>query len=475
MRPSTLLSVLVLASNTTSAPPTPPKGPVVPAAALNTPAPAEKEKLATLPSFSGLVEAVKGAVVNVEVRQRVKGAQPGRGGGTGDSDEDELLRRFFGVNPKQPQVQRGAGSGFIIREDGLVLTNNHVVQGAEEIRVRLDDGRTFEAKVLGTDPLTDLALVQLKDGTIKDLPVLKLGDSDALNVGDWVVAIGNPFGLATSVSAGIVSAKERNIGAGPYDDFLQTDAAINPGNSGGPLFNLQGEVVGINTAIVGGGTGIGFAVPSSFVKVELPQLEKGVVQRGWLGISIQDLTPELAKALKVSEQHGAVVSDVPSGTPAKSAGLKPDDVIIGLNGGKVVSAMALSRAVGFMKPGEKVTLTVMHGGEKRDVKIQLGKRPDLEGVSKKEAPAKEEPQEKFGVAFQDSPDGQGAVITEVETGSPAERAGLVAGMTVIEADNVPVHNAADLLRVLSKAKTGQTLLLRLKVEGGKILRALPVS
>jgi serine protease Do len=416
-----------------------------------------------LPSLAPLIDSVKGAIVNVEVRAKA---------------EDSVNLRELITGQQSPEL-RGAGSGFIIRADGLVLTNNHVVARADSIRVKLEDGRDFDATVLGTDPLTDLAVIKLK-GEVKNLPVLALGDSDSLRVGDWVVAIGNPFGLATSVSAGIVSAKARNIGAGPYDDFLQTDAAINPGNSGGPLFDLNGQVVGINTAMVGGGSGIGFAVPSSFAKALLPQLEQGEVVRGWLGVGIQDLTRDLAKGLKVEPEHGAVVTDVQNDTPGAQAGLKVDDVITGLNGKQLKSAMELSRSVGFMRPGSTVTLTVWRDGKPRDLRVALGKRPDLEGVAAGHNPKQaEESASKLGLAYDNAAAHQrgakGAVITRIDPGSPADRAQLQEGMVIVEADGQPVRNAADLTRILAKHHSGDVALLRIKVENGRVLRALPIS
>jgi serine protease Do len=291
--------------------------------------PATREAQA-LPSLAPLVESVKGAVVNVDVQ--AKGS-----GGMGQGD-NPFFDRFFGGGEggrggqRREPIRQGSGSGFIIDPKGLVLTNNHVVEGAVAIRVRLDDGRSFDAEIVGRDPLTDVAVIQLK-GKVENLATVKLGDSDALRVGDWVVAIGNPFGLASSVSSGILSARARDIHSGPYDDFLQTDAAINPGNSGGPLFNLKGEVVGINTAIVGGGTGIGFAVPSNLVKALLPHLEKdGAVTRAWLGIGIQDLTQDLAKAMQLPVTEGAIVSQVNDGSPAGKAGMRADDVIVAIDG-----------------------------------------------------------------------------------------------------------------------------------------------
>jgi serine protease Do len=320
---------------------------------------------------------------------------------------------------------------------------------------------------------------------------VRLGDSDALKVGDWAVAIGNPFGLASSVSAGIISARARDIHAGPYDEFLQTDAAINPGNSGGPLFNLRGEVVGINTAIVASGSGIGFAVPSNLVKALLPQLEKeGSVTRAWLGIGIQDLSVDLAQAMKLPVSDGAVVTEVNEGSPAAKGGLKQDDVITAVDGVKVSSGGQLSRTVALKKPGSTATLTVFRGGaqQPQQVKVQLGTRPDLEGVAaRSQGGSGDEERQRgakigLGIADVDPRFAQanglppkGALITEVAPGSPAERAQLQPGMVVVEVDKRPVNNRAELWNALRGAKGGQVLLLRVRApRGGQLLRALTV-
>ncbi len=420
-----------------------------------------------LASLAPLVDRVKAAVVNVEVHQKAP---------TLSGPEAELFERFFGRRPDggPPPVQRGTGSGVLIDPSGRVLTNNHVVEGAASIRVRLDDGRRFDARVVGRDPLTDLALLEVDAGR-DPLPFARLGDSDALRVGDWVVAIGNPFGLASSVSAGIVSAKAREIGAGPYDDFLQTDAAINPGNSGGPLFDLSGRVVGVNTAIVGGGSGVGFAVPSNMAREILPQLERGEVRRGWLGVAIQDLTPELAAALGAGAGEGAVISSANEGGPGHRAGLRAEDVVVAVDGAPVESARALIRTIGFRAPGSEVTLRVLRGGKPRDVRVKLGERPDLEGNGVGVGP-RDEPEAKspaFGLTFEDGERG-GAYVTAVEPGSPADRAGLVPGMLVTEANRKRVRDAGAFARVLRGAKKGETLLLRVEAEGASVLRALPV-
>jgi serine protease Do len=454
--------------------------------------PATKEAQA-LPSLAPLVESVKSAVVNVDVQARSGGGMSRRRGPGMEPEQENPFERFFGGPGGGPggregrePIRQGAGSGFIIDPKGLVLTNNHVVEDAVAITLRLDDGRSFPAEVVGRDPLTDVAVLRIK-GKVDNLPSVKLGDSDTLRVGDWLLAIGNPFGLASSVSLGILSAKAREIGASTYDDFLQTDAAINPGNSGGPLFNMKGEVIGINTAIVGGGTGIGFAVPSNIVKQLLPQLEKeGAVTRAWLGIGIQELTAELGKALNLPVTEGAIVTSVNEGSPAAKAGLKPDDVIVAIDGQKISSDRELTRTVGFKRPNAVATLDLFRGGKKQQVKVTLGTRPDLEGVAVRPARQEDEEQSskaRVGVSLSNldprtaeragftGP--KGALITDVVPGSPADRAELSAGMVVVEADRKPVNSAAELAKAIRAAPAGGTLLLRVEMPGGnRFLRAL---
>jgi len=435
---------------------------------------APAREISGLPSLAPLVESVKSAVVNVDVQSRVNASRFSAG-----SDEEDFFDRFFGAPGRGgrrrggDQIRQGMGSGFIIDPNGTVLTNNHVVEGAVAIRVRLDDGRSFDAQVMGRDPLTDVAVIKLK-GKVEKLPYVGLGDSDAMRVGDWVVAIGNPFGLASSVSAGIISASGRRITGGPYDDFLQTDAAINPGNSGGPLFNLKGEVIGINTAIVGGGTGIGFAVPSNMAKALLPQLEKGgAITRGYLGVGIQDLTPDVAKALSVPVSEGAVITQVQDG-PARKAGVQVDDAVVAVDGQKVNSSSALSRAIGLKQPNAVAGLTLYRGNKKMDVKVTLAKRPDLEHVEtgSEESTADQKPQKQVGVTVQNvdprlaqsmNIPADGALISDVVPGSPAERAGLAPGNVIVEAGKKPVHNRDDLLKAIRSAKSGTDLLLRVVV------------
>jgi serine protease Do len=439
-----------------------------------------------LPSLAPLVDSVKAAVVNVDVTAKISASSRGE---MGDMDENPLDRFFGHPNGRgRESIRQGAGSGFIIDPKGLVLTNNHVVEDAVSITVHLNDGRSFPAEIVGRDPLTDVAVIRLQGKDVKALPVVGLGDSEALKVGDWLLAIGNPFGLASSVSLGILSAKARDIQAGPYDDFLQTDAAINPGNSGGPLFNMKGEVIGINTAIVGGGTGIGFAVPSNMIKAELAQLEKeGSVTRGYLGIGIQDLTADIGHALNLPVTEGAIVNDVSPGGPSAKGGIKQDDVVVALDGQKIASASALTRAVALKKPGTISTLTLFRNGKQQDVKVTLGTRPDLEGVSKR-APHESEESSKarVGLSLSDLDartaqqagfsKSEGALITDVVPGSPAERSDLAPGMLVVEANRKPVRSAQELAAAIKATPSGGTLLLRVAAPGGnaRFLRALKV-
>ncbi len=431
-----------------------------------------------LPSLAPLVESVKSAVVNVDVQKRA------------NEEQLDLFERFRGNNARKRDdvpLAGGTGSGFIIDPKGLVLTNNHVVEGAVIIRVRLDDGRSFDGEVVGRDPLTDVAMVKLK-GKFESLPSVKLGDSSSLKVGDWAVAIGNPFGLAQSVSAGIISALDRNIGASRYDQFLQTDAAINPGNSGGPLFNLRGEVVGINTAIIGAATGIGFAVPSNLVKAVIPQLQsQGYVTRGYLGVGIQDVSSPLAKALNVPGGEGALINTVTENGPASRAGLKEEDVVTSIDGDRVNSSTALTRVVALKKPDSTVSLGVIRGGKPIEVKVKLGVRPDLENLGELERKPAEggDSHRRLGISFQDvdprmaeaaAVPRQGALVVDVSPGSPAEQAGLRRGMVIVEVNRKAVGGRDQLTTILKELKPGSVALFRVATIGsqGRQLLALEV-
>jgi serine protease Do len=318
-------------------------------------------------TFADIVDMEKPLVVNIYTTQIIKRQK------TQDPSQ-EFFERFYGA-PRKDTKKRSLGSGVIISNDGYILTNFHVVAKATETKVRLADGREFDAKIIGTDEKIDVALIKIDAKT--ELKAAALGDSDALRVGDWVIAIGNPFGLAHTVTAGIVSAKDRMIGAGPYDDFIQTDASINPGNSGGPLFNIKGEVIGINTVILspsGANVGIGFAIPINMVKEVLSDLkEKGKVTRGWLGVSVQPLTPELVAALNLTVTEGALVSDTDKGGPAEKAGIKRGDIIVELEGKKITDITQLPRMVARMEAGKTINIKIVRDNETKDVTAVIGK------------------------------------------------------------------------------------------------------
>jgi serine protease Do len=381
--------------------------------------------------------------------------------------------RFFGKRrrPGLP-TQKRAGSGFVVDGKGLVLTNNHVVRGARSITVTLQDGQKLEAELVGRDGPTDLALLRLR-APARGLAVAALGDSTRLKVGDWLLAIGNPFGLSTSVSLGILSATSRDLGAGPFDEFLQTDAAINPGNSGGPLFDMEGQVVGVNTAIAGNATSIGFAVPSSLVKALLPELERsGGITRGALGIYLQDLTPELAAALGLPARHGAVVNGFTAGSGARAAGILADDILVSVDGHPIESARALTRMVGLQRPGDSVELGVVRGGATRTVTVRLGERTDLEGTGPLEPSTQAtEPGApvRLGLELGEvTPEviravglrSAGAVVLSVEPGSPADRAGLRPGFVIVEVAGQQVHSAREASALLEEAEPPVVVRLR---------------
>ena len=324
-------------------------------------------------SFAAIADAVKPAVVNISTTEAVR-----RRGARGADPFREYLERYFGESLPREEPRQSLGSGLIVEPEGYVLTNNHVIENARTIMVRLSDEEEYEARVVGRDPRTDLALLKIQ-GRGK-FTAVRLGDSDALRVGDWVVAIGNPFGLEHTVTAGIVSAKGRVIGAGPYDDFIQTDAAINPGNSGGPLFNTRGEVVGINSAIfsqTGGSVGIGFAIPVNLAKELLPQLKaKGRVSRGWLGIAIAPVTPEMAKKLGVPDRRGAVVAELVPNGPAAAAGVRAGDVIVAFQDKPIRRVDDLPRVTARAPVGAEVELKLLRAGKEIAVKVRLAELPE---------------------------------------------------------------------------------------------------
>jgi serine protease Do len=423
-------------------------------------------------SLAPLVRKLKPAVVNIYTTRVIKPMwERGRrfhGPGPGD-DPFEQFFRFFGPPPGEQKL-RGQGSGFIYGSDGLVVTNNHVVQDADEVRVKLEDGRTFDAKVVGRDPSTDVALIRINDK--KGLPAVTLGDSDKLEVGDWVVAIGNPFGLSHTVTAGIVSAKARSTG-GQYDDFIQTDAAINPGNSGGPLFNLRGEVVGINAQILGPGAniGIGFAIPINLAKSVVAQLrDKGKVVRGYLGIGYQGIDDAMAKALGLDKPEGALVREVVRGGPADKAGVQPGDVIVEFNGRSDQIGERLAQLVATVQPGSTVKLLVRRERIKKELSIKVGTRPD-DGAEIAEGG--HGGAGSLGVTVEEK-QGPGVVVTEVAPDSPA--AGQIEpGDVILEVNRKKTDNLSDFRAATAKLRSGETVLLRVRRGDSLLFLAIPLG
>ena len=427
-------------------------------------------------SFAGLAEKQGDVAVNISSTRVVKGANrflPFQGKEFRDFFGDEFFKHFFGGEPQEEMKQRSLGSGFIVSEDGYILTNNHVVADAEEIQVILHNKETYEAQIIGRDPKTDLALIKIK--VDKLIPFAILVDSDALRVGDWVVAIGNPFGLGSTVTAGIVSAKGRIIGAGPYDDFIQTDASINPGNSGGPLFNLDGEVVGINTAIFsqsGGNIGIGFAIPVNLAKSVMSQLkEKGKVVRGWLGVTIQTVTPEIKEKFGLKTAEGALVGEVTTDSPADKGGLKRGDVITTFDGKKVEDMNSLPPMVAAV-PDKEVGILVIRKGKEERLVLTIGQQKEEAPAS---APATAEIEESFGISVQElSPElaeslslkgEKGVVVSSVKRGSPAFEAGLDRGDLIQEIEHQPVGNLDEYRRIMGELASKKQILLVVKHRG----------
>lgn len=421
----------------------------------------QKEITLTNETVAKLVERLKPAVVNISVTQLVKQEIPQGFGG--EDPFGDFWRRFFGNQEPKEFKRKGLGSGFIINKDGYIVTNNHVVQKAKDITVILYNKEQYPARVVGTDPKTDIALIKIEPkGTLASVP---LGDSDALKEGESVLAIGNPFGLAETVTSGIVSAKGRVIGAGPYDDFIQTDASINPGNSGGPLMNYHGEVVGINTAIVATAQGIGFAVPINMAKDVLLQLkDKGKVTRGWLGISIQEVTPELSRSFGLKEERGALVSDVLPGGPAEKAGFKRGDVILEVNGKLIKDYHELPRMIASMSPGEKVTFKVLRDGREQAFPAEIGELKEEEAAKPLDSL-----QRQLGISLQQvTPEiaaelgmkrAEGLVVTNVEPNSLASEAGFQRGDVILEVDRIPVNSLKDFTETIQKADKTMLFLL----------------
>lgn len=423
---------------------------------------------AVLPDFTGLVVQVKPAVVSITTTIAASQGEMG--------PRMALPFPFNQMVPQGPQgVHQARGSGFIIRQDGLIVTNNHVVKDGSAVSVTLDDGTELKAKVLGTDPRTDIAVLKIDAG--KPLPFIQLGNSRDVRPGEWVIAMGNPFGLGGSVTAGIVSAVSRDIGSGPYDQFIQVDAPINQGNSGGPLFTQDGKVIGMNTAIfspTGGSVGIGFAIPSDMIRTVSDQLAStGHVTRGYVGVGTQPVTGAMAKALHLTDTSGALLASVEAGSPAAKAGLEPGDVIQSVNGQRVGSPRDLALTVATVMPGEEAKFHILRDGRDRDVAVRVGEQPadKTARAARAETPSS---QGQLGVALapltpetrdqMEVPEGvSGALIRGVRPGSPAEQAGLRPGDIIVGVGNQKVSSPADVTKAVGSAQGGKDRAVALRI------------
>lgn len=468
---------------------------------------------AAVPGFADLIEKVRPAVVSVRVKKDVQetanrgGSRSFGGSGFDQLPDDHPLKRFFrdfGMEPRgdaRPEGRRGPGkrpggrpgherpfaqgSGFFISEDGYVVTNNHVVSDGDAYSVVLDDGTEFDAKLIGTDPRTDLAVLKVDDAKRK-FTYVALGDDNKVRVGDWVVAVGNPFGLGGTVTSGIVSARGRDIGAGPYDDFIQIDAAVNKGNSGGPAFNLSGEVIGINTAIFspsGGSVGIAFAIPASTAKQVVDQLiNKGSVERGWIGVQIQPVTKDIAASLGLAEEKGAIVASPQKDGPAAKAGIKSGDVITAVNGEPVQDPRDLARKIAGINPGEKVAVTLWRNNKAEEVDMTLAAMPnDMKQPGAKPDDGKGgsngETLDDYGLTVVPSEEGDGVVVTDVDPDSDAADRGIRSGDVIVSVNNQTVNSAKNINQAISEAaKSGRkAVLLQLQSNDQSRFVALPID
>jgi serine protease Do len=439
--------------------------------------------------FADIVEKVKPAVISVRVkmeRQTNSGLSNDELPFPPGSPFERFFRRFGMPNNGDGgrEIVTGQGSGFFITADGYAVTNNHVVQNAETVQVTTDDGKTYAAKVIGADPRTDLALIKVD---AKDFPYVKLGDN-APRVGDWVLAVGNPFGLGGTVTAGIVSARGRDIGAGPYDDFIQIDAPVNKGNSGGPTFDVEGNVIGVNTAIFspsGGSVGIAFAIPADTVKGVVAQLrEKGSVTRGWIGVQIQPVTSDIADSLGLKKAAGALVSEPQHDSPAAKAGIESGDVIMSVDGTPVRDARELARRIGTMNPGTTIKLGLFHEGQEKTVTLTLGTLPNDKQAANEQTqhqlPDSDVP--KLGLTLApgskaSGTDGKGVLVTAVDPNGVAADHGLRVGDVILDVGGKSVSNPSDVRdQVADARKDGKhTLLFRVKSNEGTRFVALPLG
>ena len=431
---------------------------------------------AVLPDFVALAKKLKPAVVNISTSKTI--APQKRRLPSGNDPFQEYFDKFFDSPRQHPFKQKNLGSGFIISADGYIITNNHVVDGADEIKVKLSDGREFRGEVKGRDEKFDLALVKID--AKGNLPIAPLGDSDKLEVGEWVMAIGNPFGLAQTVTAGIVSAQGRVIGSGPYDDYIQTDASINPGNSGGPLFNAKGEVIGINTAILAGGQGIGFAIPVNMAKSIITQLkESGKVTRGWLGVSLQPVTPDRAKSFGLEAERGALVAEVLKNSPAEKSGFKGGDIILEFDGHTIKEMGELPRLVAATPVGKKVSVLVQRDGRQESLPVTIEQLKDGEGAEDQALPGANDrlglkvaeltPERAQQLRVQGD---KGVVVVEVQPDGLADRAGILEGDLVREVNGVRTSQVADYSKAVSAVKKGGYLRVLLRRGDASLFVAL---
>jgi len=434
-------------------------------------------------SLSPLVKQLSPSVDNISTTSVSKGGVQSFEspfGEKGDDPFDDFFENFFGDNPQREFKRKGLGSGFIFSEDGYIITNNHVVERATDIKVILQNGDSYDAEIIGTDPKSDLALLKIESKS--KLPAVRFGNSDRLEIGDWVLAIGNPFGLGHTVTVGIISAKGRSLGLGSYDDFLQTDAAINPGNSGGPLFNFNGEVIGVNSAIIAGGQGIGFAIPINMTKNVVSQLRNGgKVVRGWIGVYVQRLTPEIAESLDLDDDNGALVADVTAGGPADKAGVKRGDIIIEVNGNKINEMPELPKLVASYRPGTKTKLKVIRDSKEMILNIKLEELPDrVAQISRKST--ENEIEQNLGLIVQEiTPEvkrklgieySNGVVISDVMGNSLASEAGLLRGDVILEINKKQIANLDNYRKAVDSVKEGQNFLFLVKRGSNTIYVAL---
>ena len=446
---------------------------------------------ATLPNFTSLVKSAGPAVVNINTEKTVDM----RGRGAFPSPFNDLFKDMPGFpndffNQQQPRQrkQTSLGSGFVISSDGYLVTNHHVVEGADTISVSFGDKndkeKTYQAKLIGSDKLTDLAILKID---ASNLPFLTFGNSDTLEVGEWVLAIGNPFGLDHTVTSGILSAKGRSLRANPFDSFLQTDASINPGNSGGPLLNMAGEVIGINTAIIAHAQGIGFAIPSNMAKEIIETLRTDrKVSRGWIGVTIQTLDENGAKALGLPNTKGALIGDVLAGNPAAKAGMKPGDVILSVNGEGIEDSADLSRKIAAIKPGNKANIVVWRNGSQKELSLQIAERQtDPQGNVENKDSSPDSLTETLGLTVrtltkEDAArmrldNAEGVIVTKVENGTNAAEAGIFVGDVIIAANGEPVPNVDALTGIINEhGKKRGAVMLYLVRQGQKFFKTIAV-